>query len=197
MPAGTPHDRLEYPAPIGMRVRVVTLLVFVVLAGLTAFHALGLPATPGTTTPPWVGLIGPGVGLMIVVPILCSARVRGYRLAGTDLHVVRHGRVNRYPLAGLVGVEVDRAVMRDACKIWGNDGLGAVTGRFRHKRLGRFTALLTDSDSAVVLRWPGHCLVISPARPHDFVEHCRGLAFSATVPAGEAREAARGMTLGS
>jgi hypothetical protein len=188
------HEWLEFSAPIGWRVRVVTLLVFVVLGGLSAFHALRLGSAPDATMTPWVGLVGPGVGLLIVVPILWSARVRGYRLADDHLHVVRHGRVNRYPLAGLVSADVDRAVMREAWKIWGNDGLGAVTGRFHHKRLGRFTALLTDSDSAVVLRWPGRCLVISPDRPHEFVEHCRGLAFSA---AGDSRAASRPAMRGS
>ena len=191
------HILQDFPAPIGMRVRVVTLLVFLLLGGVTLFHAVQPAAVPGAAASPWVGLIGPGVGLLVVVPILCSARVRGYRLAGADLHVLRHGRVNRYSLAGLVAVEVDRAVMRDAVKIWGNDGLGAVTGRFRHKRFGRFTALLTDSDSAVVLRWPGRCLVISPDRPQDFVELCRGLALSGAQPALETGAAAGGRTLGS
>jgi hypothetical protein len=57
--------------------------------------------------------------------------------------------------------------------MWGDDGLGAVTGRFRSRRLGAFRACLTDAEHAVVLRWPDRCLVISPQQHSFFVEAVR------------------------
>jgi hypothetical protein len=63
--------------------------------------------------------------------------------------------------------------MRHAWKVHGNDGLGAVAGRFRNKRLGAFRAYLTDTEHAVVLRWPDRCLVISPQQDSFFLEAVR------------------------
>jgi hypothetical protein len=55
----------------------------------------------------------------------------------------------------------------------GNDGLGAISGRFRSKRLGWFRAYVTDGERAVVLRWPDRCVVISPDQPSWFIETVR------------------------
>ena len=79
----------------------------------------------------------------------------------------------RFPLAGLVGATVDREAMRGAWKLYGNDGLGAVSGRYRSKRLGPFRAYLTDVEHAVVLRWSAGCVVISPQQHSYFVEAVR------------------------
>ena len=67
----------------------------------------------------------------------------------------------------------DRKALRGARKLVGNDGLGAISGRFRSKHLGPFRAYVTDPDHAVVLRWPDRCLVISPDQHSCFVETLR------------------------
>ena len=79
----------------------------------------------------------------------------------------------RFPLAGLVSASPDREALRGAWKMRGNDGLGAVAGRFRSKRLGAFRAYLTDAEHAVVLRWPDRCVVISPEQHSWFIETVR------------------------
>ena len=162
----------SFAAPVGPRVRVVTLAVFLALALLTLANLLWPPVHGGEETF-WPALLGPAVALPIAVPLLLWACVRGYRLVGGELHVVRLGRVNRFALDGLLGAEPDHAALDGAWKIWANDGLGAVTGRFGHKRLGRFDALVTDGRCAVVLRWPDRCLVVSPDRPREFAAACR------------------------
>jgi hypothetical protein len=164
-------ETLNFAAPIGTRVRVVTALVGAILVtiGLIPFFLRSI----GARAPDELAWLGPAIALPVVVAALLLAVVRGYRLVGEELHVIRLGRVNRYPLAGLAQAETNRNAMAHAWKKWGNDGLGAVTGSFRSKQLGAFEVLLTDVNHAVVLRWPGRTLVVSPDREAFFVESVR------------------------
>lgn len=169
MPASpTRFADVEFRAPIGVRVRSVTLLVFGILLLLAALP-LVVPRVPRSTFDEWAPFAAPMLGLPIVVPVMLFARVKSYRLVGDELQVVRLGRINRIRLAGLRSVEADPHAIERAWKTWGNDGLGAITGWFRNRRLGRFEALLTDPAHAVILRWPERTLVISPDRAAFFV----------------------------
>jgi hypothetical protein len=105
--------------------------------------------------------------------VLWASLIRRYRLAGEELLVERRLRTVRIPLAGLISASIDRDAMRHAWKMYGNDGLGAFSGRFRSRRLGAFRAYLTDAERAVVLRWPDRCVVISPEQPSYFLEAVR------------------------
>ena len=58
----------------------------------------------------------------------------------------------------------------------GNDGLGAIAGRFRSRELGTFTAYVSNKDNAVVLRWPDRVLVVSPERDYEFAKVVRAHA---------------------
>jgi hypothetical protein len=151
---------------------VVTALVFVILVaiGLMPVFLRAVGARPSGDELAW---LGPAIALPIVLVAFALAIVREYRLVNDELQVIRLGRVNRYPLAGLQQIETNRAAMAHAWKKWGNDGLGAITGSFSSKQLGGFEALLTDADHAVVLRWPGRTLVVSPDRETHFVESVR------------------------
>jgi hypothetical protein len=82
----------------------------------------------------------------------------------------------REPLAGLTEVGRDPAVMKGACKRWGNGGAGAIRGSFRSKRLGKFYAFLTDTEHAVVLRWADRVVAVSPADPEFFIYSARKAA---------------------
>jgi len=82
----------------------------------------------------------------------------------------------RYPLEGLVDVARDPGILRWAFKIAGNDGLGAIRGRYWSKRVGKFDAFLTDPEKAVVLRWPGRVVAVSPEDPEFFIMCARSAA---------------------
>jgi hypothetical protein len=159
------------PAPSGGRVRLMTWLSMAVLVviDLVILAALLRERHP----PPWpvwpLILSAPA----IVVVIWYGALVRRYRLCGDEIIVERAWLTARFPLAGLVAVESDREALRGARKIIGNDGLGAYAGRFRSKKLGKFRAYVSDPESAVVLRWPDRCLVVSPAQPGEFADAVR------------------------
>ncbi len=123
--------------------------------------------------PPWPVFVASGIAPVIVAAIWFTARIERYRVVDEELRIELPFRTVRFSLAGLQGATPDREALRGARKIVGNDGLGAISGRFRSKRLGRFHAYVTDAEHAVVLRWPGRCLVISPQHPSLFVETVR------------------------
>ena len=173
MPARVHHEPLAFAAPVGARVRLVSLVTFILLAaavvvctGLWAW--LRLPDRDF-----WPMLLAPLSGLVVVVPVYWHQRVLGYRLTAEAVEIDRPGRVDRLDLAGLQQVEADPQAMAWSLKLFGNDGLGAITGRFRNRRLGPYRAFVTDRARAVVLRWPDRCVVVSPDRPAEFAAALR------------------------
>jgi hypothetical protein len=159
------------PAAAGTRVRLATLLAGVaVLISGTIVPVLMLQEP---TPPPWPAFAALGLAPVIIAAIWFAVRIQGYRVAGDELRIKLPLRAVRFPLAGLQSVTPDREALRGARKIMGNDGLRAITGRFRSKRLGRFHAYVTDTEHAVVLRWSDRCLVISPHQPSLFVDTVR------------------------
>ena len=162
------------PAPAGTRVRLVTLLVFVAIAGMAV--ALPVATVRRQAAPVWVPFAAAAVAPLVVTAVWFGSRIRGYRLTAAALLVRLRFRTVRFPLEGLQDIAPDREALRGAWKQAGNDGLGAISGRFRSRRLGRFRAYVTDGDRAVVLRWPDRCLVISPDQPAWFVETARRYA---------------------
>ncbi len=159
------------PAPAGARVRMVTLLSFMGVLLL----AIAIPLITRRThrPPPWPVFAGLYTAPAIALAVWLTARIRRYRLAGAELQVHTPFRIVRFPLAGLDDAAPDREALRGARKIVGNDGVGAISGRFKSRRLGGFRAYVTDSERAVVLRWPDRCVVISPDQPAWFVETVR------------------------
>lgn len=159
------------PAPIGTRVRFVTLLSAVAAFAMTVAAPLFMQRE--RHPPPWPVYLAIGIAPAVLAVIWFTARIRRYRLVGEELQIQLPLRTVRFPLEGLKDVVPDREALRGARKIAGNDGLGAVSGRFRSKRLGGFRAYVTDGERAVVLRWPDRCVVISPDQPSWFVETMR------------------------
>ena len=159
------------PAPIGTRVRFATLLSAV--AAFAVMVAAPLFMQRERHPPPWPVYLAVGIAPAVLAVIWFTARIRRYRLVGEELQIQLPLRTVRFPLEGLKEVAPDREALRGARKMVGNDGLGAVSGRFRSKRLGRFHAYVTDGERAVVLRWPDRCVVISPDQPSWFIETVR------------------------
>ncbi len=166
-----PPDAVFAPASAGARVRLATMLSIVIVIVLVAslFAAMMLERQ----APPWPAFGVIGVAPLVVGAIWFTAHIRNYRVTASELLVELPLRKARFPLPGLQGAEPDRDAFRGARKIVGNDGLRAITGRFRSERLGRFHAYVTDTERAVVLRWPDRCLVISPQQSSLFVETVR------------------------
>ena len=159
------------PAPAGGLVRIATTLSFVValLVAGGAVTAELLAHTP----PPWPVFLALAAVPAVVGVIWLTAHIRGYQLEGDQLQIGLPLRTPGFSLSGLESVVADREALRGARRVVGNGGLRAITGRYRSRRLGRFHAYVTDPEHAVVLRWPGRCLVISPQRHSFFVDTVR------------------------
>jgi hypothetical protein len=159
---------VDFAAPIGRRVRGTTLLIGVIVVGLVVLNFVLAFMHRMPEREFWILVVAPVGILAVLVPVALFSQVLGYRLTADELLILRRHRQNHFPLAGLRSVEVDPTAMEWSIKILGNDGLGAITGRFRNRKLGAYRAFVTDRARAVVLRWPDRCLVVSPDRPEEF-----------------------------
>jgi|HubBroStandDraft_1064217.scaffolds.fasta_scaffold398979_1 PH (Pleckstrin Homology) domain-containing protein len=79
-------------------------------------------------------------------------------------------------LQGLTDVSRDPEVLRRAMRRFDGGRLGSIRGQFWSKRLGNFEAFLTDTENAVVLRWPDKVVAVSPADPEFFIHAARAAA---------------------
>jgi hypothetical protein len=172
-PPPKPRGPADFGAPVGGRVRFTTRLVFAIVGLMAVVQVVIAWLARMPRHDAWVLALAPVIAAAIIVPVAMLSQVRGYRVTPEALIVLRRNRENRFPLAGLRSVEADPLAMQWSFKLWGNDGLGAVTGKFRNKKLGTYEALVTDRGRAVVLRWPDRCLVVSPDRPEEFVAAVR------------------------
>ena len=164
-------------APMGRRVIAPIVIAVVFVAGAVVFDATFVVTTMPPRTPLMAKVfvsLAPIVTLLLLVPIFLVERSRTshFRIENDWLVLAR----KRYPLAGLVAIDRDREVMRWAVRLWGNGGLGSIRGRFWSKRNGKFDAFLTDTDHAVVLRWPDKVVAVSPADPEFFIFTARKAA---------------------
>jgi len=152
----------EYSAPWGTALWVVSLVVTVLLVGISVG---GLSFVPGSVRPlRWV------MGLPLL--ILAGASlfvVRGYTVAGRRLLIRRLLWTTEVDLTGLRSARQDRAALRLSLRLWGNGGLYSITGYYWNRQLGLYRTFLTDVSRSVVLDLPRRTVVVSPDDPADFI----------------------------
>ncbi len=164
-------------APRGRRVYLSMLVAAGAgLAGVVASLAITLTPHPGHLQSKQIVaiLLAPALTILVAIPTFLVERTKTAQFRIEDDVLVLAKK--RYPLAGATEVIRDPEVLKGACKVWGNGGLGAVRGRYRSKRIGRFEAFLTDPDRAVVVRWPDRTVAVSPADPEFFIYSARKAA---------------------
>jgi len=164
-------------APRGRRVYLAMLLAMGAgLAGVVVSLAVTLTPRPGHSQPKQIVavLLAPALTILVAVPtfLVEGAKTAQFKIEDDVLVLAQ----KRYPLAGATEVIRDREVLKGACKVWGNGGLGAIRGKYRSKRIGKFEAFLTDPDHAVVVRWPDRVVAVSPADPEFFIYSARKAA---------------------
>lgn len=162
----------RFAAPRGTKVTVITILTLAILAGVTVLLARVVPgAGPGWLLPLLV------FGLVALVGVTGLFTVRGYDIDGRTLTIRRLLWGTDIDLEGLRSVEHDPAALRWSLRLLGNDGLFAITGWFRNRKLGLFRAFVSAPRYAVVLRFDDRTLVISPEDPERFVRLMRDRYF--------------------
>jgi hypothetical protein len=161
---------IKFGAPWGVQLKRASafsaaVLGIVFCAGLVSLRA----------DAPWVAST---VLLFLPAAVVAGAlpfMVRGYVLLEDALVIERLGWRTRLPLAGLQSVGGDVEAMRGSIRLLGNGGLFSFTGEFWNGRLGRYRALATDPERAVVLRYPKRTIVITPHDPQHFIMRLRTL----------------------
>ncbi|MBX3731844.1 MAG: hypothetical protein KF791_04535 [Verrucomicrobiae bacterium] len=156
--------RSAYAAPWGRRVWWITL-------GMVAFASTAAVALPLLAGRPGnrAALLLPAAAPFLIVAGTSLFAIRRYEVSDDTLIVVRSFWVNQLPLAGLESLAADPKACKGAWKTMGNDGLFAMHGRFRSRRLGSFQAFVTNPENGVILRWSNRTVVVSPEHPARFV----------------------------
>lgn len=157
-------DEIRFGAPWATVVRVVTVVVIALLAGVTVF---GLSALP-TSTP----RIAAGLLICLPLAILLGTLpfiVRGYVLRRDELLIERLGWANHVPLKQVVTVVADPDAIRGSIRLCGSGGLFGFFGWFRNGRLGVYRAYGTDSKRCVVMKLTNRTIVVTPDDPNRFV----------------------------
>jgi hypothetical protein len=95
--------------------------------------------------------------------------VRGYRVTGATLSVLRAGWETKFDLSGLTEARVDPDAFKGSLRLFGNGGFFCFAGWFRNQKLGVYRALATDASKGVVLRFQKKVLVVTPDDPARFV----------------------------
>lgn len=153
-----------YGAAWGRRIRVVTLVVILLCGGIT----VGIAVLVHRPEERWVVWLMAGLTLGIV-GVSGLFAIRGFEIGRDGVRIRRVFWSNRIPFREIESAEVDPQACRGAWKTLGNDGLFAMHGWFRSRRLGSFRAFVTDPEDAVILRGPGGIVVVSPDNPRQFV----------------------------
>ena len=153
----------HYSAPWGPRICLITGAV--ILFGILIAIWVPLIMIHENRSGPW----------WITLPVLAVIggtslfMVRGYDLTNDAILVRRSFWKTTVELKGLRTAEPDPLACKGAWKTVGNDGLFAMHGWFRSKRLGKFRAFVTNPRNCVVLRFKENIVVVSPENPRHFV----------------------------
>lgn len=153
----------DFGAPQGPRVRGLTALPPSVLLA-TIIAAGGLVAADRPMSD-WRHAVEAALG----AAVFAGGVAWWLRVVGDGvLEVRRSGRVDTLALRGLVSVVARSDAMRGSSTLLGNEGGGAIGGRFRNSTLGLNRAFAANPARAVVLRWPERAVVVTPDRPAAF-----------------------------
>lgn len=165
----------EFFAPWSRSLRFITLLTGVILIGIGGILWLKAPENPPLLYHLSIWMC-PGI-------LLLSAlfAVRGYRVQGRNLWILRPGWKTRIALDGLKSVSFEPNATKGSIRLFGNGGLFAFSGLFRNQQLGRYRAFATNMSGTVIIRLPAHTIVVTPDKPERFVETLQPLAETGTI----------------
>jgi hypothetical protein len=155
-------------APWGTRIWVITVFVALLLLGIIPAITLSIPILAPALR--WL-IIGMDASIVAISALFL---VRGYVISDNVLLVRRSFWETRLDLSGLRSAVADPEALKGAWKTVGNDGLFAIHGWFRGKRLGKFRAFVTSTAHTVVLDYGEQKVVVSPDNPEGFVKALQG-----------------------
>ncbi|MCX2801877.1 PH domain-containing protein [Microbulbifer thermotolerans] len=153
----------QFRAPWSRQLKWITVFTTSLLLAIPILLLSKAPQAQST-------LYNVAIGLPLATLLLSTLfAIRGYRIEGGNLFILRPCWKTRVTLQGMSDVKADPEAMRDSIRIFGNGGLFGYIGLFRNNRLGRYRAFATDMSKSVVLRFPERTLVVTPDNPQQFV----------------------------
>ncbi|MCL4233180.1 MAG: PH domain-containing protein [Deltaproteobacteria bacterium] len=162
-------DDLVFEAELTASIRVVTILVWAVVVGMSAWLAWqGLTRGPR-------GIIALGALIPIVLAVTWAFRPSAYRIARDGFAVDRPIGPFKIEFGAIAAVSPDPDLMRfPTIRVFGSGGFHGVYGRFWRKGLGAFSSYVTDPAKTVRIdRHAGVPVAVSPTNPEAFVEALR------------------------
>src|SRR5258706_12898279 len=164
----------EFRARLGPRGKAASLLGTVVVLGEAALMLTLASQVPAEIRPIFLVV---GASLLALFAGAALSSIRGYGLEGGALHVARPLWSTTHSLVGLTSAARDPKVLGVfSLRGFGNNGFFALNGWRRVEPYGWCRVLATDPDNAVVLRAAGRTYVVTPDRPHEFVQQALALA---------------------
>lgn len=152
-----------YKAPWSAVLVIMSAVATLVCLGI----AFGTPFLPQPKYGNWFSINVHWLPLTFV-PICALFVIRGYTITPDAILVHRLLWSTRLPRMGLQSAAPDPEAMCKSMRTCGNGGFFSFTGFYRNKKLGPYRALVTDPRRAVVLRYPGRTIVVSPDDPAEF-----------------------------
>ncbi|NNF38578.1 MAG: hypothetical protein HKN71_07915 [Gemmatimonadetes bacterium] len=147
---------MRFRAPLGTSAKWITGGVIVLFVGIVFLT-------------PWGG-----AAVWVLMLALFAFGPNGYSFESHDLVVHRRAwSPERISLRGLKGVRIGPDLMARSIRTFGNGGVFGFTGWFHNSRLGRYRAWVTDPKRAVALEFGDRTVVVSPGRPHLFIDEVR------------------------
>ena len=160
----------EFSAPWGRQLVLITVLCGFILFGISGALLAQAPEQPPL-------LYRLSIWLSPAIFLLCALfSVRGYRLEGNSLVVLRPGWRTRLTLRDVQSVLHQPQATEGSIRIFGNGGLFGFIGLFRNQKLGRYRAFATDFTRTVVIRMPAQTIVVTPGDPGEFAEQVNRIA---------------------
>jgi hypothetical protein len=109
-------------------------------------------------------------GILAIFLVAATFAIRGYSVRDGELLIHRLGWSTRFDLAGLSSVEVNPNATMGSIRALGIGGLFGFVGRFHNSILGSYKAYATNDANAVVLRFEGETIVVTPDAPAAFAQ---------------------------
>ncbi|MGB0370201.1 MAG: PH domain-containing protein [Opitutales bacterium] len=149
--------RLNFSAPWDKPLKIVTTTVVLLFITLSIF----LPEIL------WI--------FTIILILAYFLGVAGYSIREGQLLVHRAGWSKRFPLEKLEDLQVEPDAMMGSIRLFGIGGLFGYIGYFRNGLLGTYRVYATDPKKAVIARFDGKTIVITPDDPDAFVASVRAV----------------------
>jgi hypothetical protein len=142
-------------------------LTILSLAILVVLVVLALAVGPSGNAA-WIAVIL--IPAILVLAAVSFFTIRRYEVRPGVLLVKRLGGTTRVDLAGLESVEADPQALDDVRRTFGDGKPSLFFNTYDSPRLGKLEAFGKQEPQAVVLRFPGRTVVVTPAEPQRMVE---------------------------